>query len=58
MAVYIAFEIIHSVLTWARRLDLGLVLFGVCVEKVWGRVLAALYLALEGVQTLDVLFLE
>lgn len=45
-------------LTWAGGLDLGLVLFGVRVEKVWGRVLTALYLALEGVQTLDVLFLE
>lgn len=45
-------------LTWAWRLDLGLVLFGVCVEEVRGRVFAALDLALEGVQTLDVLFLE
>lgn len=45
-------------LTWAGRLDLGLVLFGVRVEEVWRRVLAALYLAFEGVQTLDVLFLE
>ena len=45
-------------LTWAWRLDLRLVLFGVCVEEVRGRVLATLDLALEGVQTLDVLFLE
>lgn len=45
-------------LTWAGRLDLGLVLFGVRVEEVRRRVLAALDLALEGVQTLDVLFLE
>lgn len=45
-------------LTWAGRLDLRLVLFGVRVEEVRGRVLAALDLALEGVQTLDVLFLE
>ena len=45
-------------LTWAGRLDLGLVLFGVHVEEVRGRVLAALDLALEGVQTLDVLLLE
>ena len=45
-------------LTWAGRLDLGLVLFGFCVEDVWGRVLASLNLALKGVQTLDVLFLQ
>lgn len=45
-------------LTWAGRLDLRLILFGVRVEEVWRRVLAALYLALEGVQTLDVLFLK
>lgn len=45
-------------LTWAGRLDLRLVLFGVRVEKVRGRVLATLDLALEGIQTLDVLFLE
>lgn len=45
-------------LTWAGRLDLRLVLFGVRVEEVWGRVLATLDLALKGVQTLDVLFLE
>lgn len=45
-------------LTWAGRLDLGLTLFGVGVEEVRGRVLAALDLALEGVQTLDVLLLE
>lgn len=45
-------------LTWAGRLDLGLALLGVGVEEVWGRVLAALDLALEGVQTLDVLLLE
>lgn len=45
-------------LTWAGRLDLRLTLFGVCVEEVRGRVLAALDLALEGVQTLDVLLLE
>lgn len=47
-----------SALTWAGRLNLGLVLFGVRVEKVWGRVLAAFDLALEGVQTLDVLFFQ
>ena len=47
-----------AALTWAGRLDLCLVLFGVCVEDVWGRVLASLNLALKGVQTLDVLFLE
>lgn len=45
-------------LTWAGGLDLGLILFGVRVEEVRGRVLAALDLALEGVQTLDVLLLE
>lgn len=45
-------------LTWAGRLDLRLVLFGVRVEKVWGRVLATLDLALKGVQTLNVLFFE
>lgn len=45
-------------LTWAGRLDLRLTLFGVRVEEVRGRVLAALDLALEGVQTLDVLLLE
>ena len=45
-------------LTWAGRLDLRLVLFGVRVEKVWGRVLAPLDLALKGVQTLNVLFFE
>lgn len=44
-------------LTWAGRLDFRLVLFGVCVENVWGWVFATLDLALEGVQTLDVLFL-
>lgn len=46
------------VLTWAGRLDLRLVLFGVCVEEVWGWVLASLNLALESIQTLDILFLE
>lgn len=45
-------------LTWAGGLDLGLALLRVGVEEVWGRVLAALDLALEGVQTLDVLLLE
>lgn len=44
-------------LTWAGGLDLGLALLRVGVEEVWGRVLAALDLALEGVQTLDVLLL-
>jgi len=47
-----------AALTRARWLDLRLVLFGVRVEEVRGRVLAALDLALEGIQTLDVLFLE
>lgn len=45
-------------LTWAGRLDLGLALFGVCVEEVWRRVFSSLDLALEGVQTLDVLLLQ
>lgn len=45
-------------LTWAGRLDLRLVLFGVRVEEIRRRVLATLDLALEGVQTLDILFLE
>lgn len=47
-----------AALTWAGRLDFGLVLFGVRVEEVWGRVLATLHFALKGVQTLDVLFFE
>lgn len=47
-----------SALTWAGRLDLGLVLFVICVKEVRGRVFTTLDLALEGVQTLDVLFLE
>lgn len=45
-------------LTWAGRLDLRLILFRIGVEEVRGRVFAALDLALEGVQTLDVLFFE
>lgn len=47
-----------AALTWARGLDLGLVLLCVRVKEVGGRVLPALDLTLEGVQTLDVLLLE
>ena len=51
--------VIHQwVPTWAWGLDLGLVLLDVRVEEVGGRVLSALHLALEGVQTLDVLLLQ
>ncbi len=47
-----------DVLTWAGRLDFRLVLFGVSIEEIRGRVLTTLDLALKGVQTLDVLLLE
>lgn len=48
----------HSALTWTRRLDLCLIFLCVSVEEVRGRVFTALDFALEGVQTLDVLFLK
>lgn len=47
-----------AALTWRRWLDFSrLVLFVVC-KDLRGRVLTALNLALKGIQTLDVLFLQ